>query len=85
MGWRVHSVIETSIRGVIALCSGLCCRCPACQKFQPAYQEVAAHYADNPSFVIARLDCAVYVSECVVEAPEMLVLHTDQARARSTQ
>lgn len=42
-----------------------CCRCPACQRFQPEYEKVAAYFAERgeqePVITVARLDCASHV------------------------
>jgi hypothetical protein len=42
------------------------CRCPACQRFQPEYEKVAAFFAERgekePVVTVARLDCANFVS-----------------------
>lgn len=41
-------------------------RCPACQRFQPEYEKVAAYFAERgdkePGVTVARLDCANHVS-----------------------
>ncbi|KAL6779458.1 hypothetical protein ACKKBG_A12395 [Auxenochlorella protothecoides x Auxenochlorella symbiontica] len=38
--------------------------CPACQKFQPIYQDLAAHFQKDPGLVVARVDCAEYKDVC---------------------